>query len=171
MGFSPSGNPDGKYHTLKTRVRGNRAYLVESRAGYYAAAPASEPETAQQRIDRIAMSSAELNDFPVTLQVRQQGPAVLEVTIAVGARGLQFPEKEGRRVQELTFLTVLEDQEGNFVAGKQSVMDMPAETLRKTVQAVTSVPVPQPGSYRVREVVREAAQNRIWASSVPVEVR
>jgi hypothetical protein len=108
------------------------------------------------------------------LQVRQE--AALQVTVAVDARGLRFPEKEGRCLQELTFLTVLEDREGNFVAGKQSVMDMAltsanlAETLQKGIRAVTSLPVPQPGFYRVREVVREVVQNRIWASSVPVEV-
>jgi VWFA-related protein len=177
LGFSAPGNRDGKYHTLKTRVRENRSYVVESRAGYYAAAPTNEHESTQQRIDRIAMSSADLNDLPVTLQVRQKGPTALQVTIAVDARGLQFPEKEGRRVQELTFLTVLEDGQGNFVAGKQSVMDMAltsaglAETMQKGVRAATSLSVPPPGSYRVREVVRELAQNRIWASSVPVGIK
>ncbi len=176
MGFSASANPDGKYHTLKTRIRGNRAYIVESRPGYFAAVSAGERETAQQRIDRIAMSDVDSQDFPVTLQVRQEGPAALEVTIGVDARGLQFPENERRRVQELTFLTILEDGAGNFVAGKQSVMDMMltseslAETLQKGIRAVTSLSVPRPGSYRVREVVREVVRNGVWTSSAPIEV-
>jgi VWFA-related protein len=177
LGFSPPGDPDGKYHPLKTRVRGNTGYRVDSRTGYYAAAGASERETAQQRIDRIAMSGADIKDFPVTLHVQQESQAGLNVTIAVEAAGLQFPEKEGRRVQELTFLTVLEDAEGNFVAGKQSVMDMvlTPETLtklqREGVRAAVAFPVPQRGSYRVRAVVREVVQNRVWASGVPIEVR
>jgi hypothetical protein len=81
---------------------------------------------------------------------------------------------EGRRVEELTFLTVLEDAQGNFVAGKQSIIDMAltpatlAEKVRKGIQAATSFPVPRPGSYRVREVIREAAQDRMWASTTTV---
>ena len=181
LGFPSSGNPDGKYHKLKTRVPGNRGYRVESRPGYYAATGTSDRETVQQHIDRIAMSSADIKDFPVTLEVRQDSPkegqATVKVTIAVDAGGLQFPEKEERRVQELTFLTVLEDEKGNFVAGKQSVMDMAltsaslAETLQKGIRAATAFPALQPGSYRVREVVREVVQNHIWASAAPIQVR
>jgi VWFA-related protein len=181
LGFSPPGNPDGQFHSLTTLIPGNRKYRVESRAGYFAAAAASERETAQQRIDRIAMLGDEIEDFPVTLQLQQDpanGPeATLHVTIAVDASGLRFPEKEGRRVEELTFLTVLEDSQGNFVAGKQSVMDMLltpaslASTLQKGIRAATSFPVPRRGSYRVRQVVREAAQNHIWASATPIEIR
>lgn len=181
LGFSPPGNPDGKYHRLTTRIRGNRGYRVESRPGYYAAPAAGKRETAQQHIDRVALAGAEIKDFPVTLHLRQSlgsaGQATLHVTIAVEARGLRFPEKEGRRVQELTFLTVLQDTEGNFVAGKQSVMDLVLTPARlaamqeKGIRATTSFLVPRRGSYRVREVVREAAQDRVWASAAPVSIR
>jgi hypothetical protein len=132
---------------------------VESRPGYYAAAATSKRETAQQHIDRVAMSGADIKDFPVTLQVQADlagGQGTLHVTIAVQTGGLRFPEKEGRRVQELTFLTVLEDAAGNFVAGKQSVMDLVltpaglAEMQKKGIRATTSFSVKRRGSYRVR---------------------
>jgi VWFA-related protein len=179
LGFSPPGDPDGQYHSLKTLIPGNRQYRVESRAGYYAAA--GERETAQQRIDRIAMSGDVVKDFLVTLQVQQEpakeGQSILHVVIAVEAGSLRFPEKEGRRVEELTFLTVLEDAQGNFVAGKQSVMDMLltpaglANTLKEGIRAATSFSIRRQGSYRVREIVREAVQNRIWASTAPIEIQ
>jgi hypothetical protein len=95
----------------------------------------------------------------------------------VEAGGLRFPEKEGRHVQELTFLTVLEDAGGNFVAGNQSVMDLVltpaslAEMKRHGIRATTSFSVGRRGSYRVREVVREVVQDHIWASAAPVEIR
>ena len=152
---------------------------MESRPGYYAAAATSKRETAQQRIDRVAMSGADIKDFPVTLQVQADlagGQATLHVTIAVQTGGLRFPEKEGRRVQELTFLTVLEDAAGNFVAGKQSVMDLVltpaslAEMQKKGIRATTSFSVKRRGSYRVREVVREVMQDHIWASAAPIEM-
>jgi VWFA-related protein len=181
LGFSPPEDPDGKYHLLKTRIRGNRGYSVESRPGYYAVAATGKRETAQERIDRIAISGAVVEDFAATVQalgdVANGGQATLHVTVAVPAADLQFPEREGRRVQELTFLTVLEDAEGNFVAGKQSVMDLAltpaslAEMQKKGIRAATSFSVTRGGSYRVREVVREVVEDHIWASTTPVEIR
>jgi VWFA-related protein len=174
LGFSPPGEADGQYHLLRTRIAGSRGYRVESRAGYFAAAV--KRETAQHHIDRVAMSNDEMKEFPTTLAV-SQNEATIHVTISVDTKGLKFPEKEGRRVEELTFLTVLEDAAGNFVAGQQSVMDMAltsttlAEKLQKGIQAATSLPVPRPGTYRVREVVREAVQDHIWANTSAIEIR
>ena len=179
LGFSPPGDPDGQYHALKTRIRVNRGYSVDTRTGYFAAKTRSE--TAQQLIDRFAMSSDDVREFPATLQVQQtavkEGGTILQVTITADAKGLKFPEKEGHRVEELTFLTVVEDANGNFVVGRQSVMDLaltPATLvgkLRKGIQAATSIPAPPAGPYRVREVVREAVQNHCWASTAAIEVR
>jgi len=43
--------------------------------------------------------------------------------------------------------------------------------LRKGgIKAVTWFPAPR-GAYRVREVVRELAQDRIWASTTTIEIR
>jgi VWFA-related protein len=178
LGFSPP-DPDGQYHALKMRIRVNRGYSVETRTGYFAAK--TRGETAQQLIDRFAMSSDDVKEFPATLQVQQatvkEGGTILQVTITADAKGLKFPEKEGHRVEELTFLTVVEDADGNFVAGRQSVMDLAltpatlAEKLRKGIQATTSIPAPHASSYRVREVVREAVQNHCWASTTAVEIR
>ena len=46
-----------------------------------------------------------------------------------------------------------------------------AEKQTKGIRAATSFSVPRRGSYRVREVVREAVQDRIWASVAPIEIR
>jgi hypothetical protein len=172
LGFAPE-NPDGLVHTLKTRLPGNRGYTVESRTEYFAAKASGE--TAQQRIDRMAMSGEDVKDLPGSLALRQNQGAI-HVEIVIDARALHFPEKEGRRVEELTLLTVLEDAQGHFIAGKESVMALAftpatlAEKLRNGIQAATSFPEPRPGSYRVREVVREAAQDRMWASTGAIEI-
>jgi len=174
LGFRPEGTPNGQYHTLKTVIKGSRGYTVEARAGYFD--EKGPQETVQQRIDRIAMSDTIARPFPATIQARQE-PGGVQVTIAVDAKALKFPEKETRRVQELTMLTVLQDAQGNFVAGKQSVLDLAftpatlAEKLQQGIQAATSLPVTRPGSYRVREVIRELAQDRIWAGSAALEIK
>ena len=173
LGFSP-GEPDGLNHTLKTRIVGNRGLSVESRSEYFSVKPAGE--TTQQRIDRIALSNEEKKDFPASLAPRQDGDEI-HVTIAIDAKALPFREKEGRRIEELTFVTILEDSQGGFVSGKESVMDLAftsatlAEKLQKGIDAATSLTSPRPGSYRVREVIREAVEDRMWAGAVAIEVR
>jgi VWFA-related protein len=174
LGFSPAAEPDGQTHTLRTVVPGNRGYTVEARTAYFAAKAAGE--SAQQRIDRIALSNDEMHEFPASVSTRQEQGAI-HVKIAVDAKALKFPEKEGRRVEELTLLTVLEDAQGRFVAGKESVMDLAllpatlAEKLKKGIEAEMSFAAPPAGAYRVREVIREAAQNRVWAGAAAITVR
>jgi hypothetical protein len=92
------------------------------------------------------------------------------------AKSLTFSEQNGASVQQLTFVTVLEDAQGNYLEGKQAVMDMNltsetrADLEAKGIKAATSFVVAR-GSYRIREVIREAVQNRLAASSTPVEIR
>ena len=180
LGFSPPGNPDGKYHVLKVRVR-RTGLRVESRPGYFAAEAETKTEPVQQRMDRIAQSAMDIKEFPVTLEAKQESlsgsGATLQVKIEVDANSLRFAEKGDRKFQELTFLTVIEDGAGDFVSGKQSVMDIAPtpsglqEIKKKGIRAVTSFPVSRKGSYRVREVVREIVENRIWASTTLIETR
>ena len=153
LGFSPPGDPNGQYYALQVKIPEESGYRLESRTGYFAAK--NPRETAQQHIERIAMSRDEMSEFRTTLAV-SQNQGTIHVTIAVNAKGLKFPEKDGRRVEELTFLTVLEDADGHFVAGQQSVMDMAltsgtlAEKRQKGIQAATSFAVPQSIMHSVK---------------------
>ena len=53
LGISPKAEPDGKYHTLKVRLKkpGDR---IDSRAGYYNTPPSKKPESGQDTLDRVA---------------------------------------------------------------------------------------------------------------------
>jgi VWFA-related protein len=173
LGFAPLRDPDGQYHALKVRIAGNRGYKVESRVGYIAI---KAGETVQHRLDRVALSDEEFKTFGATLAWRRE-QNLIQLSIGIDAKTLHFPEVQGRRVEELTFLTVLEDARGNFIAGKQSVMDLAlttatlAEKIKKGIHVATSLPVPPPGFYRVREVIREVTQDRVSTSTAVIEVR
>lgn len=73
-------------------------------------------------------------------------------------------------------MTVLEDAAGNYMDGKQGVMDMivtaakRADFESKGVKATTSFTAPA-GYYRIREVIREAGHNRVSASTSRIDVR
>lgn len=178
LGFSPANPPDGKYHKLKVTVA-RAGDTISSRPGYFSTIRAAEPETAQQRIDRVVSSREVLGDVPATVTVmavpEKSGWYRIQVDIRLDARGLPFSSENGASLQQLTFVTVLEDAAGNFVEGKQAVMDMRlsaatrADLEAKGIKAATFFLAPK-GSYRVREVIREAVHNQMAASFSTVEI-
>jgi VWFA-related protein len=176
IGFQ-AGEPDGKYHALKLSLTGHRGLRIETRPGYFATRPTV---TVQQRIDSAVRSKAVLPDFPVSVQVK---PAALpgdgykvQVTVDIDAKHLKFGAQGGLHLQQLTFVTAIEDRQGNFVTGKQAVMDLrvkPAKLAsieRTGIHAVESFSLPK-GAYTVREVVRELVQDRLGASNTPLDLR
>jgi VWFA-related protein len=174
IGFSPPGKPDDKYHTLKLALKNENGYRVESRPGYFSAPPEKHAEKAQERIDRLAESSDTADSFPSSVRVSAVENSTIRVDISVDAQRLRFPKKQGRSVQQVTFVTLLEDAGGNFIAGKQAVMDLAltdatlARMEKDGIHASTSFAAPK-GSYRIREIVREAVENRLAASNTSLE--
>jgi len=174
LGFSP-GAPDGEYHPLRVSLRQKPEYVVEARTGYFAAQPVAAKPNAQERIDRTVVSKELLDEIPARVAVMASGGTV-RVRVGVDAAKLRFVQRNGRWTQQLTLVTVMEDAQGSPVEGKQSIMDLAvtSQTLAgfraKGLQAETSFTLAK-GTYRVREVVREAVDNRMSASRTPVQVQ
>lgn len=178
LGFSPSRPPDDAYHPLKVRLTAPGNRHVETRPGYFAAA--IRKESIQQRLDRIAASEERIAELPATLHavrgVEQAGRFPIHIEIQVDARALQFLAQQGRSLQQLTFVTVLQDAAGAYVTGRQAVMDLAltparlAQLKRDGIKATLVLYAPQ-GRYRLREVVREAARNHISATTTDFDLR
>jgi VWFA-related protein len=177
LGFAPTGEPDEKYHALKVKLKNLPDDRVESRPGYFASKVTEKPvESIQQRIDRLASSADSVEQVAATVHAsleEKDGRAIIHVDISLDAKSLKFVEREGRHIQELTFVTIVQDLAGNVVEGKQAVMSLsltPAtlsELQEKGIPAATSFSVPM-GSYQVREVIREAVENHMTAKIVDV---
>jgi VWFA-related protein len=180
LGFVPPARPDDEYHKLKVKLAVAGDYKVESRAGYFSAVLNKDRESAQRRIDREASSHDELGQFPVVVHVshgkQPDGRMTLIVDVGVDARQLKFEKRSGRSIQQLTFVTLLQDCSGHLISGKQGVMDFylkPASlaTLQSQgIHAKLTFLAPQ-GSYQIREVVREAVQDRLAASNTAADCR
>jgi VWFA-related protein len=180
LGFTPPNHPDDKYHRLKVRMKNGGEYRIQSREGYYSVIAAAEGETAQQRIDRAVAAKEDLQQFPVELRISpgiaKDGQFPIGVVVQIDAKHLKFAKMSGRSLQQLTFVTVLEDESGNYVAGRQAVMDLylTPETLagleENGIKAQLWLSAPK-GSYQVREVVREMVENRMAALSAAVDCR
>ena len=179
LGFSPTAEPDDKYHRLKVKLKDDSGFHVEARPGYFPVKETEKPaDTVQQRIDRLAASKDTVEDFPASVHVsgsEKEGTTVIEVDISVTASSLKFADQGERHIQQLTFVTLILDAAGNVVAGKQSVVDYAlkpaklAEFQSKGIEATTSFHLPK-GAYQVREVIREAMENRMAASNAPIAV-
>ena len=178
IGFAPDREPDGKYHKLKVRVSKPGSYEVTARSGYFAVRERDRQETAQGRIDRAVSSGESISEFPAALNVnatpQRNGTCRIKVNIRIDARHLPFGSENGASLQQLTFVTVLQDAAGNFVEGKEAIMDMVVTSAKRReleaggIKAVTYFVAPA-GSYRVREVIREAVHNRLTATNAAVE--
>jgi VWFA-related protein len=178
IGFSPAKEPDGKYHELKVRLKNHSGFQVDSRPGYYATAAPKLPDTVQQRIDREASSAETLAEMPATVRVSsvnaEAGLITIDVNIKVDANHLKFMTQDDRRVQQLTFVTLLQDERGHVITGKEAVMDLSllpatlADMQAKGIKAGITLTVPK-GSYQVREIIREAVENHMAISNTPVE--
>ncbi len=164
LGFSPSDQTaDGKYHKLKVRLASSNPGVVQARPGYFApergAADRKGADDARTRLDRAVMSDEILNGFPVSVSVHT-GPGVT-ATANVDVTGLRFVEKDGRRVQHLTFVAALLDAQGNVAAAKQGTMELALTDATLSHLALTGLNAKltldaPPGSYRLREVVQES---------------
>ncbi len=180
LGFTPVSRPDDKYHELKVKLSAAGNYTLQSRAGYFYAEKKDEGSTAQERINREAFTRDQLAQIPVVVHASPhaagKGPATILVVVSVDVSGLKFATRGGRKVQQLTFLTLLEDCTGNLIAGKEAIMDLylkPKTLARfKTegLHATLTFPAPK-APYQIREVVRDTVQDHIAAANASTDCR
>ena len=180
LAFVPPGAPNGKYHTLKVRLKQNHGYELQARPGYFAAAvtPPDAPP-AERRIDQEMLSADTLDEVPLTFST---GPATtppgqpgVHVVLHLDIAHLQLVNLFGRHTDQLTVIAALFDAAGNFVTGKECEIDfnMKDDTYNKLAPGTNAGLTlnASPGRYRLRGVVREANQGKITASSQQVEVK
>ena len=180
LSFSPHNvKSDGKFHPLKVVVHTQGHLSVEARRGYVAPKPIEEQSVRQRsEIERLVFSLDEQHDLPANLSARVErfGDAyMLAIKIHVDIGLLRFRKEAGRNIDTLIFETTLFDDDGKYVAGKQGSLDlrMKDESLQKVdksgINAVTTFQV-TPGSYRIRELVRDTESKALSALNYQVQV-
>ena len=177
LGFAPSDvASDGRFHSLKVRLKSPNRYSLQSRLGYTAPSAPRSATALPSRLDNALTASEAISDLPVTFSWEQTETApevALSVHLDVGR--LRFENKQDRRKQTLTVVVVLMDSSG-FVAGQRSEMtlDLTPATYTKLAQAAVklkvTLPVP-PGTYSARAAAQDGLDGKIAAASGAVEVR
>jgi VWFA-related protein len=185
LGFSPLDlKLDGRYHNLKVTMKpaspNAKGMDLQARKGYYAPKYAANPaDQAKQQIEEAFFSRDEIHDLAAALQTQyfklDSGDATLSTVAKVDVKKLAFKKDGDRNRNDLTVVTGLFDNDGNFVGGSQKLVEMRLldETLEKRVGqgiAVKSSFTVHPGRYVVRMVVRDSEGQAMAAQSSLVEI-
>jgi VWFA-related protein len=183
LGFTPqSMKLDGSFHELKVRLARGEKLNVQARRGYYAPKHSEDAvQTGKQEIEDAVFSRDEIHDLPADLktQVEKTGEAggTLTVVASVDMKQVHFRKADGRNSNDLTMVSALFDDNGNYVAGFQKVFEL--RLLDATVQRLATSPAVglkmsfdvKPGNYQLRLVVRDAEGQQITALNGAVEVQ
>jgi VWFA-related protein len=183
LAFNP-GSRDGKFHTLKIRFKSKRGDSIQFRPGYFSRADESEKAlSARVPLDDAVFSKQSLHDVPATVALGAgqpkdgtEGTIPVSIGITVDVNRLQFTTANGRHMQQIVFLMTLLDANGNFVTGKESIMELAltdeklASLKKDGLKAIATLHAPA-GIYQVRTIVREGMKGGLTASTSAVELR
>jgi VWFA-related protein len=180
LGFAPDPVPDGKYHKLSVRLTDANRYSVQARSGYFAIKEAPVNSNPERRIDREILAATALHELPAKLSTRagtfDNGKTGVTTAVSLDIKQLHFAERSGARTQQITFIAALLNEQGVFVTGRESVIDMAfkestyARLLEQGINAMVQLEAP-PGIYRLRGVVEEAGDGRLSSFTERVEIR
>ncbi|HEV2196761.1 MAG TPA: VWA domain-containing protein [Candidatus Acidoferrum sp.] len=167
LGFAPQNLKfDGRFHTLKVALTTKEKFNLQARHGYFAPRSASDPaQITKEEIQEALFSQEEILDIPVDLQTQyfknNQAGARLSVLTHLDVKGVRFRKALGRNNDQLTIVTGIFDENGQYVTGVEKIIDMKLrdttfERLSRSGLTVKSSFDVKPGAYLVRLVVRDA---------------
>ena len=167
LSFSPQNlKLDGRYHTLKVSLVPKEKYTVQARHGYFAPRANANPEQAtKEEIEEALFSQEEIHDLPVDLQTqyfkKDQAATRLAVLTHFDVRSIRFRKALGRNNDQLTIVTGIFDENGQYVTGIEKIITMKLQDttydrLSRSGFTVKSSFDVKPGTYLVRLVVRDA---------------
>ena len=167
LGFSPQNLKfDGRFHTLKVGLTTKEKFNVQARHGYFAPRSAEDPtQVAKEEMQEALFSQEEIHDLPVDLQTQyfknDQAGARLSVLTRLDVKSVRFRKALGRNNDQLTIVTGIFDENGQYVTGIEKIIDMKLrdttyERLSHSGLTVKSSFDVRPGTYLVRLVVRDA---------------
>ena len=181
LAFSPTGMKlDGKFHPLKVTLKNHSGLELQVRKGYYAPQSSTDPaDQAKQQVEDAFFSHDEVHDLPAVLQTQyfklDNGDVTLSAVAKVDVKKLTFKKDGDRNRNDITVVTGVFDNDGNFVNGAQKIVEMRLldDTLDKRLASGISVKsnfAVHTGRYMVRMVVRDSEGQTMSAQSSLVDI-
>jgi VWFA-related protein len=182
LGFAPENlKPDGTYHALKVKLSSPGKLSLQARRGYFAPKGKESEEAAdKEEIQSAVFSREEIHELPVALNTQFFKPsdteAKLKVLASVDLKQLQFRKEDGRNRNDLTVVSAVFDNNGNFVTGLQKTVQLRLlDTTMERLQHAPPIKVTsdfdvKPGSYLVRLVVRDSEGHLMATENAAVQI-
>jgi len=179
--FSPQNlKIDGRFHTLRVALASKEKFEIQARHGYFAPRTVNDPaESTKLEMQEALFSQEEIRDLPVELQTqffkKDEAEARLAVLTHFDLKNIHFQKLQGRNNDQLTIVTGIFDENGNFVTGLSKIVEMNlldttyTRLSRSGFTVKTSFDV-KPGTYLVRMVVRDAVGAQMAARNGAVVI-
>jgi len=181
LAFSPQDvKLNGKFHSLKVTLTSHQPFTVQARRGYFASESALTVQASStDELQKVLFSLEEHHELPAEVSTKVEKlndqKSTLTVSIHVNIASLRYRKEADRSVDTLIFDTALFDRDGKYVTSKEASLDLHLKdaTLEKFsksgINAKTSFEV-GPGTYRVREVVRDSESTGMSALNCDVQL-
>ena len=181
LGFTPrSLETDGSFHALKVTLKNGRGATIQARRGYFAPDKAVDPaEIARREIEDALFSRDPIRGIPVEVATRFFKPshdsARLSVVARIDVKALPYRKEGLRNRDDLTAVAAVFDHDGNYLDGKQQILEM--RLSDQTLASEQGPPVVirfdfqmPPGAYLIRVVVQDREGERMAAENSVVEI-
>jgi VWFA-related protein len=181
LAFSPRNLKfDGRFHKLKVTLVEPARFTLQARRGYFAPKASEDPASkAKEEIEQAIYSQDELRELPVDVHARffklNESDARLAVLTHLDMSALRFRKEKDRNLDNLTFVTVLFDRDGKFVMGKEKRVEF--RLLDSTLARLTQTGITlktefelKPGTYMVRQIVRDSEAGRLSGLNRTIEI-
>jgi VWFA-related protein len=181
LAFSPQNlKLDGNFHPLQVKLVALKGLSVQARRGYYAPKKPNDPTVQEkEEIQEAVYSQDETHELPIDVHtqffMKSESDARITVLTRIDLRPLHLRKEEDRNVDNLTFVTVVFDQDGHVVSGKQKAVQLRLRdnSLERYLQTGITMRIlfdVKPGTYLVRAIVRDSESGQISGLNRTVEI-
>jgi VWFA-related protein len=181
LAFSPRNlKPDGRFHKLKVSLANPKGFTLQARRGYFAPKASEDAAArAKEEIQDAVYSQDELRELPIDVHTQffklNESDVRLSVLTHLDVSSLRFQKQQDRNLDDLTFITVLFDRDGKYLTGKEKkvVCRLRDDTLARLTRSGITLKMEfdlKPGTYMVRQIVRDSQAGQLSGLSRTVEI-
>jgi hypothetical protein len=181
LAFSPQNlKLDGNFHPIQVKLVAQKGLVVQARRGYFAPRKPADPTVQEkEEIQEAVYSQDETHELPIDVHtqffMKTESDARITVLTRIDLRQLHLRKEEDRNVDNLTFVTVVFDQDGHVITGQQKAVqlrlrDVNLDRYQQTGITMRSLFDVRPGTYLVRAIVRDSESGQISGLNRTVEI-
>jgi VWFA-related protein len=179
--FSPTElKADGAFHALKVSLANGHGLTVQARRGYFAPKASEDAAArAKEEIEQAMYSQDEWRELPIEVHTQLHKVNDTDVKLAVlthlDMSSVRFHKEADRNRNDVTFVTVLFDLDGKYVAAKEKRVELRLRdnTLERLIKSGITLKTEfdvKPGTYMVRQIVRDSEASQLASLSRTVDI-